>query len=165
MKIRTAKLSDAETIAEIYNFYVENSHHTFETESVSIKEMENRIRSISAMYPFLVAEMNKEIIGYAYAARYKLRPAYKFSVESSIYIAQKNAKKGIGNELYAQLVNEIFKAEYHTVIAGIALPNEASIKLHEKLGFVKTAHFREVGYKFGRWIDVGYWQLFKTVSS
>ncbi len=158
MKIRQVNPKDAEQIAEIYNFYVLNSHHTFETEAITADEMQKRIGEISKNYPYLVAEETGEIFGYAYAALYKPRQAYKFSVEVSVYVKSDSKQYGIGKMLYEKLFEKLAKTETHAIIAGIALPNEASIKLHENFGFEKVAHFREVGFKFGKWIDVGYWE-------
>ena len=160
MNVRTAEIEDAAAIAEIYNFYVAESHSTFETEAVSESEMRRRVVEIIEKYPFLVSEENDEIVGYCYAARYKQREGYKHSVEVSVYVRDGASGKGIGAALYEQLFVALKSLDVHAVIAGIALPNEASIKLHEKFGFEKVAHFRAVGFKFGRWIDVGYWQRF-----
>lgn len=158
MKIRTANLEDAAAIAAIYNFYVESSHSTFETEMVNETEMRRRVSEILENYPFLVGEENGEIIGYAYAARYKTRAAYRHSAEISVYIKNGINGKGIGTILYENLFAELKAKPIHAIVAGISLPNEASIRLHEKFGFEKVAHFREVGFKHGRWIDVGYWE-------
>ena len=158
MKIRTANLEDAAAIAAIYNFYVENSHSTFETETVNESEMRRRVSEILKNYPFLVGEENGEIIGYAYAARYKSRAGYKYSVEISVYVKNGINGKGFGTILYENLFAELNAKPVHAIIAGISLPNDASIRLHEKFGFEKVAHFREVGFKHGRWIDVGYWE-------
>jgi len=159
MNVRKVKFTDDEQITEIYNFYILKTHHTFEIEPVSVTEMQNRIAETSKNYPFLVCEENAEIFGYAYAAEYKSRCAYRNSAEVSVYIRDGARGKGIGKLLYKNLLDEISVAEIHAIIAGIALPNEASIRLHEKFGFEKVAHFREIGFKFGRWIDIGYWQL------
>ncbi len=159
MNIRRVKLNDAEQITEIYNFYVQNTHHTFETEPVILGEMRNRIVEIVENYPYLVAEENNEILAFAYAAQYKTRCAYKSSAEVSIYVKNGTRGKGVGEKLYEKLFEEIKKIDIHAIIAGIALPNEASINLHERFGFEKVAHFREVGFKFYKWIDVGYWEL------
>lgn len=158
MNIRQVNLKDAEQIAEIYNFYVLNTHHTFETEAITADEMQKRIGEISNHYPFLIAETDGDVFGYAYAALYKPRQAYRFSVEVSVYVRANFKQKGIGKMLYAKLFEELAEMKVHAVIAGIALPNEASIKLHENFGFEKIAHFREVGFKFGKWIDVAYWE-------
>jgi L-amino acid N-acyltransferase YncA len=159
MNVRKVKIEDGRQIAEIYNFYISNTHHTFETESVSFAEMEKRISETIKSYPFLVCEETDEILAYAYAARYKSRNAYQHSVEVSVYVKHGLNGKGIGNRLYQKLFAELGQKDFRAVIAGIALPNAASIKLHEKFGFEKVAHFREVGFKLGRWIDVGYWEL------
>jgi len=158
MKIRTAYLEDAAAIAAIYNFYVERSHSTFETEIINKSEMRRRVSEILENYPFLVGEENGEIIGYAYASRYKTRAGYRHSVEVSVYIKNGIEGKGIGTILYENLFAELKTKSVHAIVAGIALPNDASIRLHEKFGFEKVAHFREVGFKHGRWIDVGYWE-------
>jgi len=99
------------------------------------------------------------VAGYAYATKWRVRPAYRHSVESSIYLDQSCAGRGLGQLLYAALLDELRRRELHLVIGGIAQPNEASVRLHEKLGFRKVAMFSEVGMKFGRWVDVGYWEL------
>ena len=165
MKIRMAKVEDAAAIAAIYNFYVETSHSTFETENVNESEMRRRVSEILENYPFLVGEENGEIIGYAYASRYKTRAGYRHSVEISVYIKNGIEGKGIGSILYENLFAELKAKPVHALIAGIALPNEASIRLHEKFGFEKVAHFREVGFKHGRWIDVGYWEKIQEIQS
>ena len=159
MNIRPIKFSDAEQITEIYNFYVLNTHHTFETEPVSFEEMRNRIGAIVKDYPYFVAEENDQILAFAYAAQYKSRCAYRSSIEVSVYVKNGTKGKGIGTKVYEKLFTELEQSDVHAIIAGIALPNEASIRLHEKFGFEKVAHFREVGFKFYKWIDVGYWEL------
>lgn len=159
MKIRNVNQNDAKHIAEIYNFYIENTHHSFEVEPVSVNEMNRRIVETSENYPFLVAEENDEILAYAYASCYKLRSAYKNSVEVSVYVKNDLKQKKIGTKLYERLFDELSKMNIHAIIAGISLPNEASVRLHERFGMEKVAHFREVGFKMNRWIDVGYWEL------
>ena len=159
MNIHPVSLIDAAQVAEIYNYYVQNTHHTFETEPLSGEEMEQRIIKVTKDYPFLIAEDDGEIFGYAYATQFKLRQAYAFSAEVSIYVRNAAKQKGIGTQLYMQLFDELAETDIHAIVAGISLPNEPSIKFHEKLGFSKVAHFREVGYKLGRWVDVGYWEF------
>ena len=107
--------------------------------------------------PYLVSEEDGEIIGYAYVSKFRERPAYEHSVETSIYLKNGCGGQGLGTKLYSELLSYA-SSQYHAIIGGIALPNEASIKLHEKCGFKKVAHFAEVGRKFGKWIDVGFWQ-------
>jgi phosphinothricin acetyltransferase len=121
--------------------------------------MEKRIAEITRSLPWLVCEEEKEIIGYAYASKWKGRCSYRFSVESSIYLKKDFIGTGAGTKLYQRLIEELKNKNLHAVIGGIALPNEKSQRLHEKLGFKKVAHFSEVGFKFGKWIDVGYWEL------
>ena len=159
MKIRSVNIADAAQIAEIYNFYVENSHHTFETEAVNLGEMQDRINTIIKKYPYFVAEDDGEILAYAYAAPYKSRCAYNLSTEISVYVKHAAKGKGLGTKLYEKLFVELAKTDFHAIIAGISLPNEASVKLHVRFGIEKVAHFREVGFKFGKWSDVGYWEL------
>lgn len=157
--IRTARISDAKQIADIYNYYVENTFVTFEDVSVSEQEMKQRIESKLKKYCFLVWEENGEILGYAYADEWKTRCAYKYTVESSVYLNKDAAGRGIGTKLYNKLLELLKEKGIHIVLAGIAIPNDASIALHEKLGFEKTGQLKEVGFKNERWIDVGYWQL------
>ncbi|MDQ3800582.1 MAG: N-acetyltransferase family protein [Acidobacteriota bacterium] len=163
MNVRFVKpAADAAQIAEIYNYYVRNTHHTFETDAIDTGEMRRRIGAIGEDYPFLIAEEEGEILGYAYATKYKERAAYKHSAEVSVYVKNNLKRKGIGALLYRKLFDVLSEmTQLHAIIAGIALPNDASVRLHEKFGFEKVAHFREVGFKFGRWIDVGYWELIK----
>lgn len=163
MNIRTATLEDAAQVAEIYNYYIKNTHQTFETEPLTAEEMHRRITEIVEKYPYLVAEEDGEVFGYAYATQFKLRQAYAYSAEVSIYVKNDAKQKGIGSQLYAKLFDELAESDVHAIVAGISIPNDASIRFHEKLGFLKVAHFREVGYKLGRWVDVGYWELINRI--
>ena len=158
MNIRKAEFKDAEQIAQVYNYYVQQTHHTFETEPIVAEEMEKRIADVTEEYPFLVAEEDGVIVGYAYATQFKLRQAYEYASEVSIYVKNAAKQKGLGTQLYMQLFEELQETDIHAVVAGISLPNDASVAFHERLGFEKVAHFKEVGYKLGRWIDVGYWE-------
>ena len=158
--IRAATDRDASGIARIYNHYVVHSVVTFEEETVSDDEMARRVREVqSAALPWLVADEEGHIAGYAYAGKWKARSGYRFTVESSVYLDPAFVARGLGTALYETLLAILREKRIHTVIGGIALPNPSSIALHEKLGFEKVAHFREQGFKFNRWIDVGYWQL------
>ena len=160
VSIRSAKESDAASLARIYNHYISATCATFETGLIGPKEMEERIAETqNASLPWLVAEESGEILGYAYASKWKGRCAYRFSVESTVYLDTASTSKGIGSQLYSGLIAAIRALSMHAVIGGIALPNERSIALHERLGFKKVAHFEQVGYKQDRWVDVGYWQL------
>lgn len=164
MNIRKANAEDAAAIAEVYNYYIKNTHHTFETEPLSAAEMQERIDEISEKYPFLVAEEDGEILGYTYAVQFRLRQAYAYSAEVSIYVKNDAKQKGIGTRLYMQMFDALAETDVHAIVAGISLPNDASVRFHERLGFTKVAHFREVGYKLGRWIDVGYWEKINIFS-
>ncbi|MDV7188200.1 arsinothricin resistance N-acetyltransferase ArsN1 family B [Lutibacter sp. TH_r2] len=157
--IRKVKLSDASAIAEIYNFHVYNTIVTFDLIPVSASEMKETIQNVIKKYPWFVYEIDNKVVGYAYASYWKTRSAYDATVESSIYISEKAIGNGIGKQLYNHLLNELKQQKIHAVIGGISLPNKASVAIHEKFGFKKVAHFTEVGFKFNKWIDVGYWQL------
>ena len=163
MNIRPVTLEDAAQVAEIYNFYIKNTHQTFETEVLSADEMQKRIAETSEKYPFLVAEEDGVIYGYACAVQFKLRQAYAYSAEVSIYVKNDAKQKGIGTRLYAKLFDELAETHIHAIVAGISLPNDNSVRFHEKRGFSKVAHFREVGYKLGRWVDVGYWEMINRI--
>lgn len=160
MKLRTATLADAQAISLIYNHYVVHSTVTFEQEPVDETEMANRIQALLAdALPWLVLEVDGQILGYGYAGKWRSRFGYRFSLELSVYLATDATGKGYGSILLQQLLSHVSKLGYHTVIAGIALPNAASVALFEKFGLTKVAHFSETGTKFGQWLDVGYWQL------
>lgn len=157
--IRHVTEDDAESIVGIYNYYIQNTVITFEEEVVSAQEMSDRIGEVaSSSLPWLVAEQDGKVVGYAYATKWKGRCAYRFSVECTVYLAPSFVGSGLGTGLYTALFSELRNKKLHVVIGGIALPNPASIALHEKFGMTQVAHFKEVGFKFGKWIDVGYWQ-------
>ncbi|HEY3518379.1 MAG TPA: arsinothricin resistance N-acetyltransferase ArsN1 family B [Gammaproteobacteria bacterium] len=158
--VRSASAADADAIARIYNYYIENTVVTFEEESVSAEAMAGRVAEIQGLsLPWLVAEVDQKVIGYAYANKWKVRSAYRHSVETTIYLEHGHEGRGVGKTLYAALLPHLRARGIHVVIGGVALPNEASVVLHEKLGFDHVATFREVGFKHGRWVDVAYWQL------
>jgi phosphinothricin acetyltransferase len=113
----------------------------------------------AANLPWLVAAVDNDVLGYAYASKWKGRCAYRFAVESTVYLAAARKGQGIGKALYTALIDQLRANRLHTVIGGVALPNHASVMLHERMGFKKVAHFEQVGFKQNRWIDVGYWQL------
>lgn len=157
--IRPAAPSDAASIAAIYNHYVTGTVVTFEEVPIAAAEIARRIEEVwSASLPWLIAEEGSHVVGYAYAAPWRPRIGYRFSAEITVYLAPAHAGRGLGSKLYGQLFPMLQARRVHSVIGGIALPNEASVALHEKFGLRKVAHFAEVGFKFDRWIDVGYWQ-------
>ena len=160
--IRPVNIEDASQLAEIYNFYILNTIVTFEAELIDETEMRSRIRSNTSKFPWIVYEKDVELLGYAYAGEWNSRYAYKNTVESTIYLKDTATNKGIGFLLYQFLINQLKEMRFHAIIGGISLPNPASVALHEKCGFEKVAHYKEVGYKFDRWIDVGYWELLVT---
>ena len=158
--IGIASVSDAAEIAPIYNHYIAETCITFETEPVTVEVMAQRIReTLDLPLPWLVAEEGGKICGYAYASKWKGRCAYRYSVEATIYLDPGSTGRGLGIELYTALIDAIKAAAMRSVIGGIALPNDASIRLHERLGFEKVGHFEKVGFKHEQWVDVGYWQL------
>lgn len=159
MKIRRAEIDDAKGIVEIYNHYISNTCITFEEEEIGPMEMGQRIEAISAEFPFLIAEEEGSILGYAYATSWKSRSAYRYSAEVTVYLKHDKVGAGTGTKLYSALLEELKNTELHVLVGGIALPNEASVALHEKFGFKKIAQFEQIGFKFGKWIDVGYWEL------
>ena len=158
--IRPANTADAAAIAAIYNHYVLNTCVTFEEEAVGKEDMAQRMsETFAAGLPWLVWDDAGIILGYAYASKWKSRCAYRYSVESTVYLDQAATGRGLGTKLYSTLLAELRTKKLHGVIGGVALPNAASVALHEKFGFQKVAHFKEVGRKFAHWIDVGYWEL------
>lgn len=160
INVRAISDTDAEPVTRIYNHYIANTIITFETEPIDSADMLDRIRETrDAGLPWIVAESGTGVAGFAYASRWKGRCAYRFSVESTIYLDAEQTGRGLGKRLYAHLIDEIRAMSMHSVIGGISLPNDASVRLHEKLGFKKIGQFEQVGHKFDRWIDVGYWQL------
>jgi len=159
LTMRLATTADADAVARIYNHYVTETIVTFEEKAISASEMARRIQEIgSASLPWLVAERDAQVVGYAYACRWHARSAYRFSAEITVYLDPGRSRLGIGSQLYGQLFPILQARGIHAVIGGIVLPNEASVALHENFGLSKVAHFKEVGFKFDRWIDVGYWQ-------
>ena len=157
--IRPVSAVDAPRIAAIYNHYVRESVVTFEEEPVAEAEMARRIAETSAQYPYLVTEADGVVAGYACASSWKRRSAYRFAAESTIYLAPDAQGRGLGRPLYVALLAAMKARGLHCAIGGIALPNPESIRLHEKLGFTPIGRFREVGWKFNRRIDVGYWEI------
>jgi phosphinothricin acetyltransferase len=157
--LRDAASADAAAVAAIYNHYVATTTISMETDPVDAAEMARRIAEVQAgALPWLVLVEDGRLCGYAYASKWRARPGYRHAVESSVYVDPAMRGRGHGLVLYRALLAQL-EGRFHTVIGGIALPNAASIALHEKLGFRQVACFHEVGHKFGDWVDVGYWQL------
>jgi L-amino acid N-acyltransferase YncA len=157
--IRPALPSDAQALAAIYNPYIRDTTITFEEQPVTAEEMAGRIRKVSEAHPWLVWEEEGRILGYAYGTVWRARAAYRRSTETAIYLSMEQRGRGIGTRLYQALLDELRRRGFHLALGGLALPNEPSVRLHESLGFTKAGHMREAGWKFGRWIDVGFWEL------
>jgi L-amino acid N-acyltransferase YncA len=157
--IRPCTDADIPRVTAIYNHYIRDTVVTFEEQPIDAAEMARRIGEVRKRFPWLVIEHEGAVAGYAYAALWKTRSAYRFVVESTIYLAPEACGRGLGRPLYAALLESLPRCGVHRVVGCIALPNDASVVLHEKLGFRKVGAFDEVGFKFGRWVDVGYWEL------
>jgi L-amino acid N-acyltransferase YncA len=159
VEIRLATKNDAAQIREIYSPNILDAAISFETEVPSIEEMQNRIETILQKYPWIVCVIDGKIAGYVYASKHRDREAYQWSCECTIYMHNDFKGKGIGKELY-QLLFEILKWQgFRNVYAGITLPNNGSVSIHEKCGFKHFATYENIGYKFGNWHSVGWWKL------
>ena len=156
--IRRVLADDAAAIAGIYNHHVQNTIVTFEETPVDEAAMRGRIADIDASHAWFVAEVDGRVAGYAYASAWRARPAYRHSVETTVYVANDAIGRGLGTALYGALLSKLTQRGFHCAMGVVALPNAGSVALHERMGFVKVAQLREVGWKLGRWIDVGYWQ-------
>lgn len=164
--MRAASAADADQIARIYNYYIENTVITFEETAVTAAEMSARMAEVqTAALPWLVAEADGSVVGYSYATRWKARSAYRHSVETTIYLKNGSNGRGIGKTLYSALLEILRQQGVHAVMGGAALPNAASVALHESLGFERVATFRQVGFKHDQWVDVAYWQLIFAPTS
>ena len=159
MRLRAATPDDAAAVAEIYAPYVTASAVSFETEAPDSDALRERIESAGDLYPWLVAQdADGRLLGYAYAAAFRTRPAYRFAVETTVYLRREACGRGLGARLYAPLLATLEAQGFTQAIAAITLPNEASVRLHERLGFERAGTYRRVGWKLGRWHDVGLWQ-------
>ncbi|MBE5865411.1 MAG: N-acetyltransferase [Lachnospiraceae bacterium] len=160
--IRIATIGDAEALLAIYTPYVENTVITFEYQAPTVEEFRSRIENTLSRYPYLVAERDGEILGYAYASAFKSRAAYSWSVETSIYVSQHTRHAGIGTALYQTLEQYLSRQNICNLCACIAYPNPASVAFHEHFGYTKNAHFHQSGYKNGQWVDMIWME--KTLS-
>jgi phosphinothricin acetyltransferase len=160
MTIRPADPArDAAACAAIYAPCVESTPISFELTPPDATEFARRIERYSVTHQFLVAEEGGEVVGYAYACRWRERPAYDWAVEVSVYVDGARKGEGVGRALYAELLDRLRAQGFRVAVAGITLPNPASVALHERMGFESIGALREVGWKVGGWHDVGYWQL------
>jgi phosphinothricin acetyltransferase len=157
--IRPVNTADAPAICGIYNYYIANTAISFEEDPVSVAEMEDRIRTVTAEYPWFVREEGSETLAYAYVHKWQERMAYRYAAELSIYVKHGQEGRGMGRELMARLLEAVRETEIRALVSGITIPNDRSIALHEKFGFQKVARFNEIGFKLDQWLDVGYWEL------
>ena len=157
--IRLATTADAAALADIYRPYVEASRISFEEAAPDAAEMKRRIAGdMPGRHAWLVAEEDARLLGYAASSPFRTRPAYRWTVETGIYLAADAHGRGLGRTLLSALLNLLERQGYVAAIGAIALPNEPSVALHEKLGFFHTGTYRQVGFKMGEWLDVGLWQ-------
>jgi len=158
LAVRDVRLEDTHALLDIYAPYVQTTWVTFETEVPAFIDFHGRIEQyrFKLGFPYKVAELDGGIAGYAYAHPFHEREAYRFTAETSVYIKQGFERGGIGTELYRVVLEDLAQRGFHAVIAILGYPNEASKRFHEKFGFREIGYFREVGYKFDRWLDAGY---------
>lgn len=152
--VRRVVPEDAAQISEIYNYYIEETTVSFEVDPISVEAMRNRIASISERFPYFVAECGGMIVGYCYAHEWKERPAYSLTFENTVYLRRDAVAHGVGARLMRALIDACRGMGCHALIACITTENEGSRRFHESLGFREVSHFREVGYKLGRYLDV-----------
>jgi len=157
--IRLASAADAPGILAIYAPYIENTSYTFETDVPSGNAFAERIETYLQNWPWLVCEVNGRIAGYAYASRYRERVAYQWSVECSVYVHDDYLRSGVARALYESLIEILKRQGFRNVYAVINLPNDRSVAFHEKCGFRYFATYEQVGYKLGKWKNVGWWRL------
>jgi phosphinothricin acetyltransferase len=155
--VRPATPEDAGAIHDIYRPIVEETAISFELESPSVEEMRGRISRLTASHPWLVLEIDGEVRGYAYASPFRDRPAYRWSVETTIYLSEENRGRGMGKVLYISLLDRVTDAGFANAYAGVALPNPGSEALHLSVGFRPIGVFPRAGFKLGEWHDVGWW--------
>ncbi len=159
LDIRRVRLEDAEALLAIYRPLVEETAVSFEMQPPDLGEFQDRIRQALTQWEWLVAVADGQVSGYAYGTAYRPRAAYRYSVEVSVYVHPNRQRSGIAEALYRELLGRLKALGYCNAYAGIALPNDASIALHRKLGFAPVGLFRQIGWKFGRWHDIWMWHL------
>jgi phosphinothricin acetyltransferase len=154
--VRAVKEEDLPALLKLYNHYAVHSTCTFDLKALSEAEFRPKL----SYKPFLVYEETGRILGYSYASKWRQKPAYDHTVESTVYVDHQEGGKGIGSTLYAALIETLADEKtVKSIIACVTLPNESSVKLHHRFEFEKVGHFKEVGRKFDQWLDVGFWQL------
>jgi phosphinothricin acetyltransferase len=150
---------DARACAAVYEPFVTESAISFEETPPAATEFASRIDRITQTHPWLVAEFDGEVVGFAYGSPHRDRAAYRWAADVSVYVSAQAHRRGIGRELYQTLFELLARQGFHTLCAGITLPNDASVRLHEALGFRRIGVYRRIGFKQGCWRDVGWWQL------
>jgi phosphinothricin acetyltransferase len=166
LQIRPGESGDLNRLVEIYNYYVTETHVTFDTEAFVVAARTQWFTQFaeSGPYRLLVAEIEDEVVGYATSTVFKPRAAYNTSVETTVYLDNSHLGQGLGTRLYSRLINELVnEGSAHRAYGGVALPNPGSVAMHEKLGFVRAGSYHEVGYKFGKFWDVDWFE--KDVSA
>jgi phosphinothricin acetyltransferase len=160
VEIRPARAADLSAINDIYNQYVTEAHYTFDVEPMSADRRQEWFThyDTSGRYRVLVAVSNGVVVGFASSSRFRAKAAYETSIETSVYLAPDSVGRGAGSRLYEALFKALESEDVHRAYAGIALPNPASIGLHERFGFKRVAHFTEQGRKFGRYWDVAWYE-------
>jgi L-amino acid N-acyltransferase YncA len=156
--IRLACQDDAAAMAAIYGPFCESTAVSFEYTAPSVEEMANRIRTITIQLPWLVLEAGGAVVGYVYASRHKERAGYGWSVDTAAYVNPTHHRRGVGRALYTTLFQLLRLQGYFKAYAGITLPNNASVGLHEGVGFTPVGVYRGIGYKHGAWQDVAWYQ-------
>lgn len=156
--IRPATESDAAVCAAIYAPFVRDNWVSFELDPPDVEEMADRIARHGTSHAWLVAEVDGAVAGYAYGSLHRDRAAYASSCDVAVYVERAHSRQGVGRSLYAELLPLLGDRGFHAAFAGIALPNDASVGLHETMGFTPVGIYREVGWKLGGWRDVGWWQ-------
>lgn len=159
MRVRATIEADFPAIAALTNVFIRTSAIHFGYAEVTVGELVGTWRSTCATYPWLTAEVDGTFAGYAKAGVWRSREAYQWTAESGIYVAESCRGRGVGRKLYGELIEELRRRGFHSVIGGVTLPNAASVRLHESLGFESVGRVREAGHKLGAWHDVGFWQL------
>jgi phosphinothricin acetyltransferase len=157
--IRHFAPGDEQAIAAIYNHYIAHTTVTFEEDTLTVEQMRARIDSYCQHHPWLVCEQGGEVVGYAYGAKFHARSAFRHTLEASVYLKPGCERQGLGRSLYEALIPMLAAQGCHTLVAVISLPHSGSVALHEALGFEASGRLQQVGFKFGQWLDIGYWTL------
>ena len=160
MTIRNVHPNDIPRITEIYNYYVQHTIVTFDEEPLSVQYMTQKAEKIQEDYAYLVVENDAgTVVGYGYGSQFRAKPSYRLTSETTIYFDHACTGRGYGTQLYTELLAQLRERGYKIALGVLSLPNPASVRLHEKLGFVQAGHLKHVGRKFDQWIDTGYWYL------